>query len=117
MEANEETYRLFDNYLSGNLSGDEKILFEKDLSENESLREEFMWMSSAVNSIRMSGKQILKKQLAEIGAGIPATAFEKYSPSIKPKNFFRKYWWAIAATSSLIIAVACYYLLKQKQDP
>lgn len=115
MEANEETYRLFDNYLSGNLSGQEKVVFEKMLSENDSLRDEFIWMSSAVNSIRMSGNQIFKKQMAEIGMGIPASAFAKYSPSIKPKNFFRKYWWAIAAASAIVIAVACWFIFVHHQ--
>jgi hypothetical protein len=117
MEANEKTYQLFDNYLSGNLSGDEKNRLEKTLSENDSLRDEFIWMSSAVNSIRMSGNQIFKKQIAEIGMGIPSSALEKYSPSIKPKNFFRKYWWAITAGSAIIIAVSCWFIFNKPKHP
>jgi len=116
MEANEETYRLFDNYLSGNLSEEEKGAFEKNLSENDSLRQEFLWMSSAVNTIRMSGKQIFKKQIAEIGMGIPGSAFEKYSPSIKPKSFFRKYWWAITTAAALAVAAGGWFVYNHHKN-
>lgn len=107
MEINEETYRLFDRYFTDNLSAEERLDFEKALSVDEKFRDEFQWVSLAVSEIRMNGKSILKKQLAEIGAAIPASAFEKYSPSIKPKNFFKKWWWALAvivAAAGLAIA-------------
>jgi hypothetical protein len=107
MEINEETYKLFDRYFTDNLSAEERADFEKALSVDEKFRDEFQWLSLAVSEIRMNGKSILKKQLAEIGATIPASAFEKYAPSIKPKNFFKKWWWAIAvivAAAGLTIA-------------
>lgn len=102
MEINEETYGLFDRYFTGNLSAEERMDFEKALAVDEKFRDEFQWLNSAVSEIRMNGSYILKKQLAEIGAAIPASAFEKYTPSIKPKSFFKKWWWAIA----VIIAAA-----------
>lgn len=105
MEINEETYRLFDRYFTGNLSAEERVDFEKTLSVDEKFRDEFQWLNSAVSEIRMNGRSILKKQLAEIGAAIPASAFEKYTPSIKPKSFFKKWWWAIV-TGAVIVAAA-----------
>jgi hypothetical protein len=107
MEINEETYRLFDRYFTDDLSAEERMDFEKALSVDEKFRGEFQWLSIALSEIRMNGRSILKKQLAEIGAAIPASAFEKYTPSIKPKNFFKKWWWAIAvivAAAGLTIA-------------
>src|ERR1044071_6472260 len=108
MEINEETYRLFDRYFTGNLSAEERADFEKALAVDEKFRDEFQWLSIAVSEIRMNGRSILKKQLAEIGAAIPASAFEKYSPSIKPKNFFKKWWWAIAGGVVIVAATALF---------
>jgi hypothetical protein len=108
MEMNEETYGLFDRYLAGNLAADEKTAFEKELAGDEMLRNELQWMSLAISGIRMNGKSILKKQLAEIGGTIPAAAFEKYSPSIKPQSFFKKWWWAIAVVAAAGIAVTWF---------
>jgi hypothetical protein len=108
MEMNEETYGLFDRYLAGNLAADEKAAFEKELAGDEMLRNELQWMSLAISGIRMNGKSILKKQLAEIGGTIPAAAFEKYSPSIKPQSFFKKWWWAIAVVVAVGIAVTWF---------
>ncbi len=112
MEFNESTYNFFDDYLSGNCSEGDEREFENSLGENDSLREEFAFYSSAVNAIQMSGSGIFKKQVAEIGRGIPAAAFEKYSPSIKPENFFRKYWWALATASAMVIASGYWFVLK-----
>jgi hypothetical protein len=110
MEMNEETYGFFDRYLAGNLAADEKAAFEKELAGDEMLRNELQWMSLAISGIRMNGKSILKKQLADIGGTIPAAAFEKYSPSIKPQSFVKKWWWAIAVVVAAGIAVAWFVM-------
>jgi hypothetical protein len=116
MEFNESTYNLFDDYLSGNLSEGDAHEFEKSLSGNDSLREEFSFVSSAANAIQMSGNNIFKKQLAEIAAGISPSAFEKYSPSLKPKSFLKKYWWAISVAAAGIIALGLWFVFHPKKN-
>src|SRR5882757_9319766 len=115
MEFNESTYDFFDDYLSRKLSEGDEGAFEEAMEGDEVVREEFAFYSSAVTTIRMSGNQILKKQLAEIGMGIPAGAFQKYSPSIKPKNFLRKYWVAVAATTAAIIALTIWFVVHHQK--
>ncbi|MDQ3110771.1 MAG: hypothetical protein M3R17_12830 [Bacteroidota bacterium] len=112
MEINEETYGLFDRYLTGNLSGEEKVMFEKELSLDDSLRDEFQWVNLAASEIRMNGRSILKKQLAEIGTAIPTSAFEKYSPSIR-KSFFKKWWWIIAIVAVAIGLAFGWFIMNQ----
>ncbi len=116
MEINEETYRLFDRYHAGELSAAGRADFEQLLLSDEQLRNEFDWLNLAVSEIRMNGKSILKKQLAEIGAGIPASAFEKYSPSIKSKSFFKKWWWVIAVAVAIGLA-ATWFVLNRRSSP
>lgn len=116
MEINEETYRLFDRNLAGELSAAERADFEKMLLADEQLRNEFDWLNLAVSEIRMNGKSILKKQLAEIGAGIPASAFEKYLPSIKSKSFFKKWWWVITLVVAIGL-VTTWFVLNQHSSP
>ncbi len=116
MEINEETYRLFDRYHTGELSVAEHADFEQMLLSDEQFRNEFDWLNLAVSEIRMNGNSILKKQLAEIGAGIPSSAFEKYSPSIKSKSFFKKWWWVIAVAVAIGLA-ATWFVLNRHSSP
>src|ERR1043166_4356052 len=115
MEINEDAYGLFDRYLAGDLSRDEKAAFENELSGNEVLRNELEWLQLAISGIQMNGNGILKKQLAEIGAAIPASAFEKYTPSIRGKSFFRKWWWVLAVIVALAAGIIITWNIAQKK--
>lgn len=105
MEINENTYELFDKFLSGKISGEEKSSFEKMLASDNLFNEEFSFFRNTVAALESSGSDLLKKQLAEIASGISPSSFEKYSPSLKPKPFFKKFWWAIVITAATALVL------------
>ncbi len=100
----EATYILFENYLEGLLSEEERVAFEKRLEENAEFAshfETYREMSNHLSHQFSEGRSDLKSQLDEIG-----TAYFEGSQTEKKETKviqFRPWQYGIAASIALLI--------------
>lgn len=105
-----------EDYLSENTSKEEKLAFEKQLTENEALAQEFKLYQNMMGGIDLEGTDLMRDELKDIQQKLEAENFfakKETTPKIvKMKNTKKsnKTWLAIAA-SLLVLVVAGMLLL------
>lgn len=108
------TYDELDRYALEKMPAEERSAFEKRIASDEELREELEWLAAATLAMNSSGKSILQKQIAQIAATVPASALEKYTPSINKKGFLKKWGWAIAGIIAVAAGIAVWWFVIHK---
>ncbi|MBK6479261.1 MAG: hypothetical protein IPF93_13510 [Saprospiraceae bacterium] len=105
----EESYDHIERYLRGELTGEEKLLFEKELSTNTALAE----------SLRMHEdlKFSLDNNFRKTLLNIPNLSSDHSQPGSLPKTNWIQIW-SLAASFLLIVSLALLvYQLNKKTDP
>ncbi|MCA6362065.1 MAG: hypothetical protein IM638_03445 [Bacteroidetes bacterium] len=110
MPLNEATYEQLERWLRGELAADELAAFEARLASEPGLLEEAEWLTNAQEVMHDEGRAAFKQMLAEIGAGVGATALAAYTPTRnaipKWKLWLKKFWWIPVATLAAVSAIA-----------
>lgn len=99
MRTPEENISLFDAYLKGSLSQDEKSKFEAQLSLDPDFAKEFEWYKLVVLGIQESRKEELKNY-------IKANAKITYWGNVWGRS------WNIASAAIMVLALASYLVVK-----
>ena len=100
-----------ENYLSENISKEEKLDFEKQLSENEELAKEFKLYKNMIGGIDLEGADVMRNELKDIQAKLEKENYfnqKETTPKIVKMESTKKSnktWWAVAA-GLLILVVA-----------
>ncbi|MBI3511678.1 MAG: hypothetical protein HY064_13535 [Bacteroidetes bacterium] len=116
MAADENIYVFFDRFLLGEMKDEERAAFEKKLSLDKELRDEFEWLKQTTMAMKESGRKILKQHIAAACAGIPLASLENYSPSVNRISFIRKWWWAFAVAGIIAAAAVWFFLIPHHHD-
>lgn len=96
-----------EDYLAGNLSKEDKDLFEQALEKNAALAEELKVQTFAQQAIKLSGEDALRKRIQHIQA-------ETNSSNLT--LVFRRNWVKVAAVAAILI-LAVSYFFQQNASP
>lgn len=117
MSPDLENIQLIEQYLEGQLSGEELTKFENSLKENDELREEVEYQRLVAASIVVSGRNELKAELNNIhdslfsgGADMGGGARGGAGPSGSPKL------WMYVSVPALIIGSFVYFFSSSDED-
>jgi hypothetical protein len=109
MPIDEATYELLERWQRGALSPAEQAAFEARLAAEPELLAEAEWLDTAHEVLRDVGRESLKKQLAEIGAGVSLGALAAYTPTRNAvpawKLLLKKYWWLLPVAGAIGMGV------------
>lgn len=105
----EESYDLIERYLRGELTGEEKLLFEKELSTNTALAEGLRMHEDLKFSLDNNFRNTL--------LNIPDLSSDHSQPGSLPKTNWIQIW-SLAASFLLIVSLGLLvYQLNKKTDP
>lgn len=97
---NEERYILFDQYLQGEMTVEEKDSFEKQLSEDHELSSEFETFKEV--QLRLKNKFEFEVEREAFKANLTAIS-DKHFNANKPKVVLMRPWYYAAAASAIIL--------------
>jgi hypothetical protein len=125
MPLNEATYEQLERWLRGELGANELAAFEARLATEAELLEEAEWLTNAQEVMHDEGRAEFKQMLAEIGAGVGASALAAYTPTRnaipKWKMWLKKFWWipvaTLAAVSAIAFALTAVEITREDQPP
>lgn len=110
---NEEIIERIELYLSGELSLEQKSLFEKELQTNEELEKQVQFMRNLPQAVQINAENIIRKQLKELEGNLPKVELEtqgsgepaKVIPMPQPASGTRWMQYAIAASVLLLMGL------------
>jgi hypothetical protein len=112
MALDEQTYALIDRYLLGAMDANERMAFEERMSAEADLNDEVAWMKQLQQEMKNMGRDVLKRQLAAIGAAVPTKELASYSPSqnaiAPPKTSSFNWWWILIVAGAIGTAIFWY---------
>lgn len=95
---------LITKYFENTLSDREKLLFEKELSENESFRSEFEFQKELQNAIQVSERRKIKQKIQRFESAPNSSVFQ-----------FRRYL-KYAAILITLVSVGIYFFMNQNSS-
>ncbi|WP_394774373.1 tol-pal system YbgF family protein [Flavobacterium sp.] len=99
---NEERYILFDQYLQGEMTVEEKDNFEKQLSENHELSSEFETFKEV--QLRLTTKFEFEEEREAFAANLTTISEKHFNTHInKPKVVLMRPWYYAAAASIIVL--------------
>lgn len=110
---NEEQIERIELYLNGELSLEQKSLFEKELQANEELQKQVQFMRNLPKAVQISAENAIRKQLKELEGNLPKVKLEtqgsgeaaKVIPMPQPASGTRWMQYAIAASVLLLMGL------------
>lgn len=97
MAITEDRYELFDSYLLGRMTGEDKASFEKSLVEDSVFANDFKDFQIITKGLEEAGENKFRQNLNEIDKEIAEPVLLKRSLKI---------YWAAAATLTLLVGIA-----------
>lgn len=101
MNDNDKLYDLMDDYLSGELIGEDKSLFEDALQQDSEFLNAFRLHKNLTRGINQVGREHFKSSLEEIHQNV-IKANQK-------KHIFRRKVWSIAATLLFLLGIGWWW--------
>ncbi len=112
MAIDEQTYEQIDRFLRGAMDANERLVFEQRLRDDDALRDEVEWMKNMSQEMKNMGREVLKRQIAAIGAAVPAKELASYSPTqnavAPPKTSSMSWWWVLVVVGAIGAAIFWY---------
>lgn len=110
---NEETIERIEQYLNGELSPEQKNLFERELQTNQELQKQVEFMRSLPKAVQLSAENAIRKQLKELESKLPKVESKtqklgepaKIIPMPNPVSGSRWMQYAVAASILLLVGL------------
>lgn len=116
---NEQKNILILRYLNGELSEEEKVVFEAQLSVDEDLHNTLLEYQRIVRVVQIKEREKLKSEIAAIGASVAPKDLEAYKPKYPPPSNSSS-WIDIMKSLlffTVVILIACLALIYFNQFP
>lgn len=109
----EENIDLIERYLDNRLSAEELTEFEQRKIDDKKFNELVTEMNTLVQGIRFSEREKLRKELADLEAGLPEVETEVEAKTEKSKVIFlKRRVFQMAVAASIVIAFGLFYVLR-----
>ncbi len=115
--SNENTYIQIHRFLKGEMDKDEQLAFEKEMGENEILKNDTLMENRLLNGLNLAADKELKNDIGEVHQNLKTQGFFKDGTSdakiinINRRNNFKR---IIAIAASIIIIAAAWWAINQQ---
>lgn len=116
---NEETVERIEQYLNGELSPEQKNLFERELQTNQELQKQVAFMRNLPKAVQLSAENAIRKQLKELESRLPKVNIKtqnigepaKVIPM--PQPVYNSRWMQYAVAASILLLVGLFIFKDQ----
>lgn len=110
---NEEIIERIEQYLNGELSLEQKNLFERELQTNQELQKQVEFMRNLPKAVQLTAENAIRKQLKELESSLPKVELKtqnpgepaKVIPMPQPASSSRWMQYAVAASILLLVGL------------